>query len=113
MLGRVNLLKVGLVVMAIFLFILALQVLREGAAGLRPLFQRFDVAGGINSLGFGWLGACLVLSGSPVAAMALTLFAAEVTTDVETFAMIAGSRWGLPLSSSWSALSTIFEVEEA
>lgn len=94
MLRRVNLLKVGLVVIAIFLFILALQILREGAGGLRPFLQRFDVAGGINSLGFGWLGACLVLSGSPVAATALTLFSARVTTDVETFAMIAGSRMG-------------------
>lgn len=94
MLRRVNPLKVGLVVIAILLFILALQVLKEGAGGLRPLLQRFDVAGGINSLGFGWLGACLVLSGSPVAATALTLFAAQVTTDVETFAMIAGSRMG-------------------
>jgi len=92
MLRKINLLKVGLVVIAIFLFILALQVLKEGAGGLRPLLERFDVAGGINSLGFGWLGAHLVLSGSPVAATALTLFAARVTTDVETFAMIAGSR---------------------
>ncbi len=91
---RINLLKVGLVIIAIFLFILALQVLKEGAGGLRPLLQRFDVAGVLNSLGFGWLGACLVLSGSPVAATALTLLAAGVTTDIETFAMIAGSRMG-------------------
>ncbi len=94
MLRRISLLKVGLVIIAAFLFILALQVLKEGAGGLRPLLQRFDVAGGINSLGFGWLGACLILSGSPVAAMALTLFSARVTSDVETFAMIAGSRMG-------------------
>ena len=94
MLRRINLLKVGLVVIAIFLFILALQVLKEGADGLAPLLQRFDLAGVINSLGFGWLGAHLVLSGSPVAATALTLFAARVTTDVETFAMITGSRLG-------------------
>lgn len=86
--------KVGLVVVAVLLFILALQVLREGAGSLEPLLERFDVGGVINSLGFGWLGACLILSGSPVAAMALTLFAAQVTTDVETFAMIAGSRMG-------------------
>lgn len=63
MLRKINLLKVGLVIMAILLFVLSLQVLKEGAGGLRPLLQRFDVAGGINSLGFGWLGACLVLSG--------------------------------------------------
>ncbi len=94
MLRRINLLKIGLVVIAIFLFILALQVLKEGAGGLRPLLERFDVAGGINSLGFGWLGACLVLSGSPVAATALTLFAGGVSSEVETFAMIAGSRMG-------------------
>lgn len=94
MLRKINPLKVSLVIIAIFLFILALQVLMEGAGGLSPLLQGFDVAGGINSLGFGWLGACLVLSGSPVAATALTLFAAGVMTDVETFAMIAGSRVG-------------------
>ena len=45
-------------------------------------------------MGAGWLGACLLLSGSPVAAMALTLLAAGTFSSAETFGMIAGSRLG-------------------
>ena len=45
-------------------------------------------------VGFGWLGSYAVLSGSPVAAIALSLFSKGVLSDTETFAMINGSRMG-------------------
>jgi Na+/phosphate symporter len=47
-----------------------------------------------NALGFGWLFAYVALSGSPVAATALTLFDAGALDALGTFAMITGSRLG-------------------
>lgn len=47
-----------------------------------------------SALGLGWLMAYLLLSGSPVAAIALTLFGGRVLSDLETFSMIIGSRLG-------------------
>jgi Na+/phosphate symporter len=47
-----------------------------------------------NSLGFGWLFAYVVMSGSPVAAAALTFFDAGVIDKLGTFTMITGSRLG-------------------
>lgn len=45
-------------------------------------------------LGFGWLLVYVAMSGSPVAAVALTLFAGGVISDTEGFAMLSGSRLG-------------------
>jgi sodium-dependent phosphate cotransporter len=45
-------------------------------------------------LGFGWLGAYFVLSGSPVAATAISLFGAGTLTRLQTFTMLSGSRLG-------------------
>ena len=81
-------------VAALALFILALEILKAGADGLTPILDRISARGGLNIFGFDWLGAYGVLSGSPVAAIALTLFGGGVLTDSETFAMINGSRYG-------------------
>src|SRR5574341_1056894 len=78
----------------LFLFILALQLLKSGAGGLRPVLNAVSADGAANLLGFGWLGSYAVLSGSPVAAISLSLFASGTTSDVEAFAMINGSRLG-------------------
>ncbi len=72
----------------------ALQTLRAGASGLKPILDQFDLSGTPNIVGFGWLGSYAVLSGSPVAAVALSLFSKGVISDTETFAMINGSRMG-------------------
>jgi Na+/phosphate symporter len=82
------------VVAALAIFIFALQTLRAGAAGLKPILNQFDLQGTPNIVGFGWLGSYAVLSGSPVAAIALSLFSKDVISDTETFAMINGSRMG-------------------
>jgi Na+/phosphate symporter len=82
------------VIAALAIFILALQLLKTGAGGLRPVLDRFDVRGTANIVGFGWLGSYGVLSGSPVAAIALSLFSKDVLSQGETFAMINGSRLG-------------------
>ena len=80
---------------SLFLFILAIALMKEGARELAPLVRdRFHVTNPINSLGFGWLFAYVVMSGSPVAAAALTFFDAGVIDQLGTFTMITGSRLG-------------------
>src|SRR3990170_2955614 len=61
---------------AMFLFVGALQLMRLGAASLDILQTGgFLVRNAGSTLGLGWLGALLVLSGSPIAATSLTLVA--------------------------------------
>jgi sodium-dependent phosphate cotransporter len=92
---RVSWRKVALFCLALLLFILALQLLKSGAKALVPLVRDgLAVRTAANALGFGWLFAYAVLSGSPVAATALTLFDAGALDQWGTFAMIAGSRLG-------------------
>ncbi|HYH27626.1 MAG TPA: hypothetical protein VEA19_02485 [Actinomycetota bacterium] len=80
---------------AMFLFILAIQLMKRGADAVAPRLQgTFPVDNGISTLGLGWLSAYLVLSGSPVAAAGLALFAAGATTRMQTFTMLTGSRLG-------------------
>ena len=87
--------KVGLFLAAVFLFILSIQLLKSGAKVLVPFIREgLAVQNAWNALGFGWLFAYLVLSGSPVAATALTFFDAGAIDRLGAFAMIAGSRFG-------------------
>lgn len=79
---------------ALAVFVFALRLLQAGAGGLRPVLNELDIGGTANAVGLGWLGSYLVLSGSPVAAIALSLFSEGVLSDTETFAMINGSRMG-------------------
>ena len=78
----------------LFLFILALETIKRAAGSLAPLMRGLAVDGPGPALGFGWLMACVVLSGSPVAATALALLASGVLRPDETFGMIGGSRLG-------------------
>lgn len=87
--------KVGLFFVSLFLFILAISLMKEGARALVPLVRdQFSVSNAANSLGFGWLFAYVIMSGSPVAASALTFFDAGVIDALQTFTMITGSRLG-------------------
>jgi len=77
------------------LFLFALLLMRGGAAHLSPTLAK---AGRLpspwHSLGLGWLMACLVLSGSPVAAAAVSLQDAQVLSPAATLTMLTGSRLG-------------------
>lgn len=87
--------KIPLFFTSLFLFILAITLMKEGARALIPLVQTsFAITNPVNSLGFGWAFAYLIMSGSPVAAAALTFFDAGVVTDLGAFTMITGSRLG-------------------
>jgi Na+/phosphate symporter len=95
LLERVQPVKVVLFTASLFLFILAITLMKEGARDLAPLIRdRFYVTNTANSLGFGWLFAYVIMSGSPVAAATLTFFNAGVIDKLGAFAMITGSRLG-------------------
>lgn len=82
-------------VAALLLFVGALQVMKTGAGSLGVLNdQGFLVANAASTFGLGWIGSLLVLSGSPVAASALTLVAAGSISEVQGFTMLTGSRIG-------------------
>jgi hypothetical protein len=92
---RVILTKALHFIPAMFLFILAIQLMKKGAGALSPLLKDsgfFD--NGISTLGLGWLGAYIVLSGSPVAATALALHGGGGINSLQTFTMLSGSRMG-------------------
>ena len=92
---RISWQKIILFIVSLYLFILALTLMKDGARGLAPLVQdRFSLNNAFNTMGFGWLFAYLVMSGSPVAASALTFLDAGIITPVQTFTMIIGSRMG-------------------
>jgi len=87
--------KIGLFIASLYLFILAVSLMKEGANGLTPLVQNvLQISNPVNALGFGWLFAYTIMSGSPVAAAALTFFDAGVIDQLSAFAMITGSRLG-------------------
>jgi hypothetical protein len=90
----VALLRAAYAAGAILLFMLALEVLKTGASGVADILSATSAQGTANILGFGWLGASGAFSGSPVAAVALSLFAGDVISDREAFAMLNGSRMG-------------------
>jgi sodium-dependent phosphate cotransporter len=92
---RVQPVKIGLFVASLFLFVLAMMLMKDGARGLVPLVRDiFPITNMASSLGFGWLFAYVIMSGSPVAAAALTFFDAGVVDKLGAFAMITGSRLG-------------------
>jgi Na+/phosphate symporter len=86
--------RLAAALLGLLLFVLALELLKRGASGIEPLLRRVGVSGMAGGIGAGWLGACLLLSGSPVAAMALSLLAAGALSIGEAFGMIGGSRLG-------------------
>jgi sodium-dependent phosphate cotransporter len=87
--------KIAVFLPAMFLFILAIQLMKAGASALGPSIEgQFPFANGVSTLGTGWLGAYFVLSGSPVAATAITLFGAGTLTKLQTLTMLSGSRLG-------------------
>jgi len=87
--------KIALFIFSLLVFTFALILLKEGARELGPFVRNFlDVNNSANALGFGWLFAYSVMSGSPVAAITLTLLDVGALDPPQAFAMISGSRLG-------------------
>lgn len=87
-------LRLVYVAVALALLILALETLKASASGLEPVLSAISASNVPGFLGVGWLGSYLALSGSPVAAVAVSLFSSGTISDTEAFAMINGSRLG-------------------
>jgi len=112
--------RAGAGLTALLLFVLALEMMKSGASALTPLLRgHLDIEHAADSLGLGWLMAYFVLSGSPAAAIAMTLLSADALTPIQTFTMVTGSRLGASLivlllgfiyalrgHERWSVLST-------
>jgi Na+/phosphate symporter len=93
--GRPGWLRLVLGLAGLALFVTALGLMKEGARSLIPALEgSIFTDNGWSALGVGWLGACLVLSGSPVAASSLTLLDGGAVDRSEAFAMLTGSRLG-------------------
>ncbi len=87
--------KVASGLAALFLLVLSLQLMKSGAAAIAPTVRDSPLfSNGASTLGAGWLGAYLVLSGSPIAAVSLGLFSGGAITQLQTFTMLSGSRLG-------------------
>jgi sodium-dependent phosphate cotransporter len=87
--------KITLFLASLYLFMLAIALMKEGARSVAPLVRNLlEVTSAANALGFGWLFAYAIMSGSPVAAAALTFFDAGVVDRLGAFALITGSRLG-------------------
>ncbi|MFB6201663.1 MAG: hypothetical protein ABEI98_06600 [Halorhabdus sp.] len=63
------------------------------APELRPILSRV-VHGSASALGSSWMSAYVLLNGSVVAAVALSLFDAQLVTATQLFLLVVGSRLG-------------------
>ncbi len=94
---RSSLRSVALVAVAAVAFLFAVQLLSEAlrtlSPAILPVFRR-GALDGVQLVGASWLAAYVVMNGSAVAAIALSLFSAGLIGVVELFLLIAGSRLG-------------------
>lgn len=92
-----SLLSLTLIAVAAVGFLFAIQLLSEAlqtlSPAIRPLFHR-RMLDGIQLVGMSWLSAYVLMNGSVVAAIALSLFSAGLIGVSELFLLIAGSRLG-------------------
>jgi hypothetical protein len=88
-------LRLLFLVVGLGLFVTALGLMKAGAAALVPALEGSVFTDNAwSTLGLGWLGACIVLSGSPVAASSLTLLDGGAIDRLQSFTMLTGSRLG-------------------
>ena len=87
--------RLGWGLLALALFVGALQIMKAGAGALIPALSRSVFTDNAwSALGLGWLGACVVLSGSPMAASSIALLDGGAIDRSQAFAMLTGSRVG-------------------
>jgi hypothetical protein len=93
--GRPWYVRVLLGIAGLALFVTALGLMKEGARALIPALEGSVFTDNAwSAMGTGWLGAMLVLSGSPVAAASLTLLDGGAINESASFGMLTGSRLG-------------------
>lgn len=95
---RISWRKVAIFIVSLLLFTLSLELMKAGARSLAPVISDLlRISSPLSGLGLGWFSAYLVMSGSPVAAAALTFFDVGILDYHSAFAMITGSRLGASL----------------
>jgi hypothetical protein len=88
-------LRVVYLVVGLGLFVTALGLMKAGAEEAIDLLEgSIFTDNAWSTLGLGWLGACIVLSGSPVAASALALLDGGAIDRTQAYTMLTGSRLG-------------------
>lgn len=81
----------------VVLFLLGIRLLGSATDALRPFLRvglERIVVGERSALGLSWIATYVVANGSLVAAIALSLFTADLTTPSQLFLMLIGSRLG-------------------
>jgi len=92
---KINFGKIGLFVLSLVLFVQAITLMKDGAHSWTSIIRNtFKVTNAANSLGFGWLFAYTIMSGSPVAAASLAFLDIGALDRFGAFSMITGSRLG-------------------
>ncbi len=95
---RLTVKKITLGLVGFALFYIALGLMKDGAHALTPLIRGWlSIGNMVDSMGFGWLMAYVIQSGSPVAAIAMSLLSAGAITAIQAYTMVAGSRLGASL----------------
>jgi Na+/phosphate symporter len=90
--------KITLGLVGFALFYVALGLMKDSAHALTPLMRGWlSIGNMVDSMGFGWLMAYIIQSGSPVAAIAMSLLSAGAITPIQAYTMVAGSRLGASL----------------
>jgi solute carrier family 34 (sodium-dependent phosphate cotransporter) len=88
-------LRLVFLLLGLGLFVTALGLMKAGATELGPSLEGSVFTDNAwSTLGLGWLGACIVLSGSPIAVSALALLDGGVINPTQSFTMLTGSRLG-------------------
>jgi sodium-dependent phosphate cotransporter len=78
-------------------FLFAVRLLGTATEALSPVIRTVlarVVVGDLPALGVAWLGSYALGNGSVVAALSLSLFAADLLTPSQLFMMVVGSRLG-------------------
>ncbi len=87
--------RIAALIIGLGLFVTALGIMKAGAAALIPALEGSVFTDNPwSTLGLGWIGACLVLSGSPIAASSLTWLDGKAIDASQAFTMLTGSRLG-------------------
>jgi sodium-dependent phosphate cotransporter len=89
--------RIGAIAAAIVLFLFSIQLLSAATGTFAPVLGPVldaVVDGGFPAIGTSWLAAYVALNGSVVAAVALSLYAAELVSAGQLFLMVVGSRLG-------------------
>jgi len=96
--GRLQyLLRWGAGIGGLLLFLVAVQLLKSATGEMTPTLEQVLprlVRDDLSALGTSWLAAYLLLNGSVVAALALTLYNASLLTTSQLVLMVFGSRLG-------------------